>query len=67
MSAKPYSGVERRGAFFSPLTATPCRCFTSATATVVKSQQNAYVERFNRTVRYDWLTKTEVAIIETGL
>lgn len=22
-----------------------------------KSQQNAYVERFNRTVRYEWLSK----------
>ena len=22
-----------------------------------KPQQNAYVERFNRTVRYDWLTQ----------
>ena len=23
-----------------------------------KPQQNAYVERFNRTVRYDWLAQT---------
>jgi putative transposase len=29
-----------------------------------KPQQNAYVERFNRTVRYDWLTQTLFGSIE---
>jgi putative transposase len=29
-----------------------------------KPQQNAYVERFNRTVRYDWLSQTLFASIE---
>ncbi len=28
-----------------------------------KPQQNAYVERFNRTVRYDWLAPTLFACI----
>ena len=29
-----------------------------------KPQQNAYIERFNRTVRYDWLTQTLFGSIE---
>ncbi len=29
-----------------------------------KPQQNAYVERFNRTVRYDWLSQTLFGSIE---
>jgi putative transposase len=29
-----------------------------------KPQQNAYVERFNRTVRYDWLNQTIFGTIE---
>jgi len=29
-----------------------------------KPQQNAYVERFNRTVRYDWLSQTMFGSIE---
>ncbi len=29
-----------------------------------KPQQNAYVERFNRTVRYDWLSQTLFESIE---
>ena len=47
---------------FTPPAAAPCRRFRGLISHRRSQQQNAYVERYNRTVRHEWL---DLYIFET--